>query len=260
MLCDGVGCAGYVWKYLRPALTEHYQVVHWHYRGHGDTPMPRDRDHVAICDHADDAIAVMDHAGVERAIFVGHSMGVQVSLESYRRHRARVAGLVLMCGAPGRPLGMTRNPERAEFFLTTAQRIVSKAPGLFNGLLRSLLPTEMAYRIATWLEVDPEEVQKEDFMPYLQAMSRMDAHLFLDTLAAANQHSAVDLLPEIDIPALIIGGSDDGFTSPVLSQLMYDQIADAEMLIVERGSHTAPLEQPELVCNTVLDFLGRRLI
>ena len=45
--------------------------------------------------------AVGDGAG---AILAGHSMGVQVCLETYRRHRERVDGLVLMCGSYGTPL------------------------------------------------------------------------------------------------------------------------------------------------------------
>src|SRR4051812_40594439 len=35
ILSDGIGCDGYIWKYLERALAEHYRVIHWHYRGHG---------------------------------------------------------------------------------------------------------------------------------------------------------------------------------------------------------------------------------
>src|SRR5690348_7207014 len=42
VLLDGVGCDGYVWKYLAPELARDRLVVHFHYRGHGRTPLPRD--------------------------------------------------------------------------------------------------------------------------------------------------------------------------------------------------------------------------
>src|SRR5205809_463414 len=35
VLCDGLGCDGFVWRYLEEPLAAQYQVVRWHYRGHG---------------------------------------------------------------------------------------------------------------------------------------------------------------------------------------------------------------------------------
>src|SRR5689334_213679 len=103
VLCDGIGCDGFVWRYLRRDLDDR-RVLHWHYRGHGRTPAPRDPARLAIADLADDLAAVLDEVGIERAVVAGHSMGVQVALETYRRHAARVSGLVLTCGAPSHPL------------------------------------------------------------------------------------------------------------------------------------------------------------
>src|SRR5579872_3575729 len=40
LLCDGIGCDGYVWRYLQRALSDDYRVIHLHYRGHGQTPAP----------------------------------------------------------------------------------------------------------------------------------------------------------------------------------------------------------------------------
>lgn len=223
--------------------------------------MPRNPARITIPDHADDLACVLDELQVERAVLLGHSMGVQVALETFRRHRPRVSALVLMCGAPGEPLTVSMaSQRRAEMLLATLRKIVRRAPWLFNGLARTLLPTDLAYTVATWLEVDDERLARDDFMPYLQGMAQMDVGLFLDILNAANEHSAVDILHEIDVPVLVVGGSADGFTSPVLSEKMYTEIPDAEMWIIDRGSHTAPLECPDAVCETVLDFLRRRLI
>ena len=56
VLCDGILCEGFVWKYLRPALVQAgYRVVHWNYRGHGRSENPRDRSTLTIEDMARDA-------------------------------------------------------------------------------------------------------------------------------------------------------------------------------------------------------------
>lgn len=259
VLCDGVGCEGYVWKYLEPVLARCYRVVHWHYRGHGATPRPRDASRLGIADHADDLACVLGDIGIERAALVGHSMGVQVALETWRRHRSKVAGLVLICGAPGRPLS-TIAGAAGDLALSLTRQVTSRVPWLVNGFMRAIMPTDLAYRIATRLEIDGSLLHQEDFMPYLRGMAAMDVNVFLDCLYAANQHTAVDILGDIDVPALVIGGSDDGMTSPVESERMFHAIPRAELCIVDGGTHTAPIEYPELVCQTVLDFLRRRLL
>src|SRR5262245_50116522 len=74
VLSDGIGCDGFVWKYLERALATEQPILHWHYRGHGRTPEPRDRRRVAVADLADDLTSVMDAAGLEHAVLAGHSM------------------------------------------------------------------------------------------------------------------------------------------------------------------------------------------
>ncbi|MEZ4273545.1 MAG: hypothetical protein R3C68_19540 [Myxococcota bacterium] len=35
VLCDGLGCDGFIWRYLRAQFSPTYQIVHWNYRAHG---------------------------------------------------------------------------------------------------------------------------------------------------------------------------------------------------------------------------------
>src|SRR5690349_4599984 len=121
LLCDGIGCDGYVWRHLRHDLGGRH-CVHSHYRGHGRTPPPRDPARVTIEDLADDIACVLDDARVDRAILIGHSMGVQVALETYRRHASRVAGLVLVCGASSHPLRTFRGSDKLEDLLPMFQK------------------------------------------------------------------------------------------------------------------------------------------
>jgi pimeloyl-ACP methyl ester carboxylesterase len=257
-LCDGIGCDGYVWRYLRRDLADR-DVVHWHYRGHGRTPAPRDPGRVAIADLADDLAAVLDEAlgpGAPAAV-AGHSMGVQVALEAYRRHRDRVRGLVLVCGAPSHPLSTFRGSSALEEILPRVQRWVQRVPGVVNRVTRALVPTRLAYEIAARLEIRRELVEPDDFMPYLEGLARMDVRLFLAMLAEAGRHSAEDLLAEIAVPVLVVAGARDGFTPPARSRAIAEAIPRARLLVVEHGSHTAPIERPELVGAAVREHLRR---
>ncbi len=258
LLCDGIGCDGYVWRYLRDDLGSRF-CLHPHYRGHGRTAPPRDPRRVTIEDLADDVACVLDDALVDRAILIGHSMGVQVALETYRRHTARVAGLILVCGAPSNPLRTFRGSAVLDELLPTIQKWIHRVPRVINRFTRTMLPTRLAYEIASRLEIRRELVDPAEFMPYLEGMARIDARLFVAMLSSAGQHSADDLLPSIEVPCLVIAAGRDGFTPPERSRAMAAAIPDAELLEIPDASHTAPIERPHLVDETIRDFLARRI-
>lgn len=258
LLCDGIGCDGYVWRHLRNDLVDRY-CVHPHYRGHGRTPPPRDPARVTIADLADDVACVLDDALVDRAVIIGHSMGVQVALETYQRHAARVAGLVLICGAASHPLRTFRGSAALEHWLPTIQKWVQRVPGVINRAVRAVLPTRFAYEIASRLEIRRELIQPADFMPYLEGMARIDARLFVAMLAAASGHSADALLPAVMAPTLVVAGGLDGFTPPERSRAIAAAVPGAELLEIPNASHTAPIEHPQLVAATVRSFLSRRI-
>jgi len=160
-------------------------------------------------------------------VIIGHSMGVQVALETFRRHRARVAALVLVCGAPSHPLKTFRGSAALDELLPTIQKWIHRVPGVINRVTRLVLPTRIAYELASRLEIRRELVEPADFMPYLEGVARIDARLFVAMLSAAARHSAEELLPEIDVPTLIIAGARDGFTPPERSRAMASAIPAA---------------------------------
>ena len=276
---DGIGCEGYVWKYLEAALAGAPEnevetprpIIHWHYRGHGKTPLPRDPERITVSDCADDLVAVLDAAGdnaaaqlraasdeprpFERVVLAGHSMGVQVCLEAWRRHPERVAGLVLVCGAYGTPLRTFKNSRALEDLLPIARLAVHAMPRAVSAFFRAALPTDLAYKLATTFEVNGELVRPEDFKPYLEHMACVDPRLFVDMLAAAGRHTAREILPSIDVPTLIIAGDRDGFTPLSLSEEMHALIPNSVLHIVKSGSHTAPIEKPDEVNAAVTAFL-----
>lgn len=258
VLCDGIGCDGFVWRYLRKDLADRFGL-HPHYRGHGRTAAPHDPRRVTIEDLADDLACVLDDAQVDRAVLVGHSMGVQVALEAYRRHPTRVAGLVLVCGVPSHPLRSFRGSALLDELLPLIQKWVHRVPGMINRVTRHLLPTRLSYEIASRLEIRRELVDPNDFMPYLEGMAHIDVRLFTAMLSAAGQHSAESLLPDIEAPTLVVVGAQDGITPAERGIAMARAIPAAELLEVPNASHTAPIERPHLVDWTIRDFIARKV-
>jgi pimeloyl-ACP methyl ester carboxylesterase len=259
LLCDGLGCDGFIWRYLEPALARAHRVLHWHYPGHGQSPAPREARVISLPSFADDAVNVLDAAGVQRAVIIGHSMGVQVALEMLRRHRARVEALVLVCGSPGHPLDTFHDTSILRSLLPFLRRTTDAVPQGVSALTRAAVRSGLALEIALLFEVNPKLVHREDLEPYFAHLLAMDPRVFLRTMQAASEHSAEDFLSAVDVPTLVIGGDRDHFTPPWLSRRMALAIPEAELVMVHGGSHTTPLEAPERVEEVVADFLRKRV-
>jgi pimeloyl-ACP methyl ester carboxylesterase len=259
LLCDGLGCDGFIWRYLKPALTRKHRVVHWHYPGHGRSPPPSDARGFSMPSFADDAVTVLDAARVERAVVIGHSMGVQLALEMHRRHPARVEALVLVCGSPGHPLDTFHDTSVLRWLLPFLRRTTEAVPQGVSALTRAAVRSGLALQLALLFEVNPELIHREDLEPYFAHLLSMDPRLFLRTMQAASEHSAEDHLSAVDVPTLVIGGDHDRFTPPWLSRRMALAIPGAELVMVPGGSHTTPLEAPGPVEQAVADFLRKRV-
>ena len=244
---DGIGCDGFAWKYLVRDFAHRQRIVRWHYRGHGRSGIPTDRARIGFDDICSDLQAVLQATRTSNAIFLGHSMGVQVALEYHRRHPGDVVGLVLICGSHGLPLDTFHDSKALKTIFPSFFNAAERWPAAMNLIWRLASGGELAYQLAMHLEVNGKLVHREDFTPYFTHLSGMDPRLFLGMLKNASEHTAWDHLPDIRVPTLIVAGTQDTFTPYWLSEEMNDRIPGSEMLTVPGGTHIAPIEQPELI-------------
>jgi pimeloyl-ACP methyl ester carboxylesterase len=259
ILCDGIGCAGYIWRYLFPQLAAHNRMIHWNLRGHGKSERPRDLDRTSLLDCVEDLFAVMDAAGEREAVLVGHSMGVQVCLEAHRRHPSRVQALVLACGAPGRTLDTFHDGPLLAAVFPYIKRLVLARPAAARWVFRTLCTSEIVLQLARYLEVNRYLVAREDLERYFADLAEVDPEVFVKTLSTAARHDASDHLPHIAVPTLVIAGEKDSFTPLALSLRMHAAIPGSEMLVVPGGTHVTPIEHRDLVALRLEKFLDERV-
>ncbi len=259
VLTDGIGCAGFVWTRLAPELERGRRVLHWNYRGHGLSAAPRDVERATVDDAVRDLLAVLDSAGEERAVLAGHSMGVQVVLEAHRRAPERVAGLVLVCGAPGRVLDTFHDSPLLKTAFPYVRTAVERWPTIARAAFRALVTTDVAIEYALAFEVNRALIHRDDLVRYFGDLSRVDPALFVRLLESAAQHDAAPHLREIRVPTLVVAGERDSFTPMRLSIRMHEAIAGSELLVLPGGTHVGPLEHPDLVADRVRAFLDARV-
>jgi pimeloyl-ACP methyl ester carboxylesterase len=256
LLCDGLVCDGYIFRYLWEDLAQMMPVAHFHYRGHGRSGLPVDRDQIDVQALAADANSVRAHLGDPEVVLIGHSLGTQVCLEAYRARPERVRALVLLCGSFGRVTHTFKGTDVLSTVLPNILEFSTRHPRLLRALW-ARLPVRAALKLGVMTgDIDPSRVRPEDVEPYFRHALHVDFSLFVRMLQAAGEHSAQDLLPQIAIATLVVAGSKDTFTPPEVSIAMAESIPGAKLVLIPGGSHILPLEEREKLRETLRDFLG----
>jgi pimeloyl-ACP methyl ester carboxylesterase len=187
-------------------------------------------------------------------------MGCQVALEAYRQRPEGIRGLVLLCGSFGNVTSTFHGIPVLDLVLPRLLDLALKAPDVVRAVW-SRLPPQLALKIALKAgEIDPDRVHPEDMLPYLSHMTHVDFPMFLRMLRAAGEHTAGDLIAHIDVPVLVVAGERDTFTPAFLASAMAEAMPKGELLVVPRGTHVTPIEQPEVVNARIEAFLRDRVL
>ncbi|MFB9907979.1 alpha/beta fold hydrolase [Allokutzneria oryzae] len=259
LLCPGLGTMAEAWPALvRPDAT--VRVHSWYHRGTFDSPRPADESRIRLADHVDDAIAVLDDAGVRRCVVVGWSLGVTVATELARRHPDRVAGLMLVGGAPGAffddvlgVLGLPKAVSRA--IALGGTHALRWASPVLDAVLHRLPVTELGTTLLRHSGLMLPDSDPQAVRALLERFLRHDWHWFF-TLALALGDTGRQDISSVSCPVTVLAGRFDLLADPRETWSAAGPLPQARLRLLP-CSHFVPLEAPDVVAEE-LDLLVER--
>jgi pimeloyl-ACP methyl ester carboxylesterase len=247
VLANGLGGSVTAWRHQIEYLRGRHRIVSWDYRGlYGSSRPPGDPPRVDVPAHVDDLERVLDATGIERAAFIGWSMGVQVLLELYARHPERVSHLVLINGTFGRPLHTVAIP-MASRLIPGAIEQVRRFHELGSAVLRRASRWPETVLWLKRLRLAGNTLDEDLFRELAQEFATLDLDVYMRILRSLGDHDASDVLERIEVPTLVITGDRDAFTPRQLAQQMARRVPGGEILVVRGATHYTAVEYPELV-------------
>jgi pimeloyl-ACP methyl ester carboxylesterase len=259
VLCNGLGTNAFMW----PALLDPscgVRIVSWNHRGVGGSERPADKSHVEIEHFVQDGLSVMDHFGIDRAVLMGWSMGVNTMFELAVRHPERVAGPFAVAGVPGDTfrtmLAPLRLPHQVARLITVTGCRIAKATGWAVSPITTRIPIgPRAIAVIThsgfMFPVADPELAAAGIQEFIKTPVQWYAHLALGT----SKHARVSL-SGIEVPARFVAATYDVLAGARDMRTACERLADADYVEL-RGSHFIQLEQPEEVHALLLEFLEK---
>ena len=223
-------------------FNDHFAVLRYDQRGLGQTEKPD--KHYSMADYADDAAALMDLVGWDKAAVLGVSFGGSVAQELVRRHPDRITKLALACANPGGPYGYP------------LLELHAKPPEV---RARTMLSLD-SRKSLEWQAAHPEEAEKLLEMGRKRGgpVDPSDPHAAMGArrqLEAREEHDAREWIGEISVPIGLFGGRYDLLGTEEGQVFMAERIAGSELHLFE-GAHGFLNEDPGAV-PAIVEFLTR---
>lgn len=231
-----------MWEPQLAALSESYRVIVPDLSGFGASQGVSPDQACRMSDLAADAVALLDHLGIGRAVVGGLSMGGYTALAIAEGAPERLRGLILADTRAG-----TDAEEARRTRLETAQRVLQEGTDFLVGTLTPRLLGR------TTREKRPDVVAR---------VERMIREAPPAGVAAAQRGMAVRpdrtrVLPRLDVPVLILVGEEDELTPPAEAQAMEREVRGGELVTIPEAGHLASLERPETFNEALAGFLRR---
>ena len=219
-------------------LSDRCRVIAPDLRGFGESPS---REPYSMESYADDVAELMEKLKLEKAIIGGLSMGGYVAFEFLRRHRDRVHSLILADTKPGADNDETKGKRRALQEVARTKGAIAVADAQITGMVGPKTR-----------ETHPEIVQRVHAMmasaPVEGIVGALDAMM--------NRKDSTPMLPEMDLPVLIVVGEDDALTPVKESRAMHAAIPGSQLCVIAEAGHVSNIEQHVEFNSAMRNFLA----
>lgn len=258
LLSNGLGTNPHSWPaFLSPDCG--IRIVSWNHRGISGSARPTD-GRVDLDSYIEDAVAVMDDAGIESAVVAGWSAGVTVAFELAARFPHRVDGILAVAGVPGNTYATMLAPFKvppaiAKHLMANITHAGRLGGSYAHPLSRNIPWTSWTANLLRYSRLIRPEANTEDLRILMQEFCRTDpswyAHLALGVLRQRRIS-----LSGIRVPVTFLAGKHDILTGS-RDMLTASQRIPGSRFRELAASHFISIEFPQIVTVELLDLIQR---
>ena len=229
-----------MWHPQVKVFSNWYKVITPDLRGYGKSSLPATGE-TRFEDYATDILLLLDKLKVESFHLAGLSMGGQIIMEIFRQAPGRIKTLIFADTFAG-----LDTPEIKQGRYDTATRLEKEGMNAYSD--------EVIYKMIKPAHVTSMPDVSGHVLKMMKGASPAGAATALRARAERINY-LTGVLPEIDIPTLVIVGRDDEFTPVAKAEELKANLQNCKLVVIEEAGHMPNLEHPDEFNTVVLDFL-----
>ena len=233
ILSNSLGTDHTMWAPQMAALSKVLRVIRYDTRGHGASSVPAGAyglDRLGC-----DVVELADHLGLERFAFCGLSLGGMTGQWLAVRVPDRLVRLVIANSSPymGPPLAWDTR---------------------IGTVLKDGMPALVSPVLERWFTED-FRASPTNYQAVEDVLLRTDPNGYAGCCAAIRDMDMRPFLRLIDVPTVIVGGTQDIATPPPHSQALAEGISGSRCHMLS-AAHLSNVEQAERFTEILLDEIG----
>jgi pimeloyl-ACP methyl ester carboxylesterase len=270
VLLHGFPELAYSWRHqIGPLADAGFRVLAPDLRGTGDSDRPEAVEAYAVTELTADVVALIDHAGAERAVVIGHDWGADIAWKTAWMHPERVAAVAglsvpFVARAPAPPTAIMREHLGEDFYIVWFQE-----PGVAEAALerdvRRTLATTKVWNPA-WAADEDDDPRTPKFMTDAELAVYVDAYTRTGFRGGLSLYRNLDRNWEqtapygdrrIEQPAFFLTGERDSVRAFMPASAMEGWVTDLrESIVIPGAGHWVNQEEPEQVNAALLRWLA----
>jgi 3-oxoadipate enol-lactonase len=226
-----------IWDEITPVLAPKFRVVRFDARGHGQTEAPKGAYSFETL--TADTIGLMDHLGIERAHFLGLSMGGMVGQYLGLMHPQRVISLQLV---------------------STSSRVPPEGAAMWDDRIKAAREKGMAGQVDGAMQRWVSEAGRKNAALVARLAKMIEAtpvEGYAGWGGAIRNLNITGRLKAIKLPTRVIVGALDPATPPAAAEAIHREIAGSDLIVMPGVSHMLCAEDPAGFHKHVTEFLAK---
>lgn len=230
----GLSDSLYYWEVLSSSLKNKYKILRFDLRGHGNSTDNDEKTTINL--YQDDLYHLLKELKIEKATFIGLSLGGNIAMDFAIKHPEMVSGLIIMSSF------CEYSPKLEKIFDDFLKGIDQGFVEFFDVILPYTIPEEM-------IEESREELESFKYI----AAETANVEGIKKGIKAGYELNLTDKLNRIDAPTLVIAGKDDDLTDLDAQKKISDNIKNSKLIVLEGTKHNILIGKN---IGTVLDIIN----
>lgn len=241
VLIHGAGGSSTIWYKQIKEYKKHFNVLMVDLRGHGKSQNVYSYKNYTFEDISQDVLEVMDHLNIEKAHFIGISLGTLIINTLSDLAPQRIESMILG-GA------VTRLTFQSKFLISV------------GNTFKKIVPYMWLYKILAWI-IMPKKRHEKSRLLFIKEAQKLYQKEFVRWFQLAKDVNLIHIKTQSrkeKIPTLYIMGDEDYMFLPPIISIMEKEVDEMQKLeVIENSGHVCNVDQPEKFNQASISFIKK---